>query len=220
MTGEKLKGIDFNNGNLLPNKNIDIGFAAENKNKKLRITDTVNLTQINNFQEGAQRFVINILLKLFERSPLGSVLLRRSAVLNPVYALSVTKEELKKMLNALRAHLIDIKILSPTTCDTVDGQFSMFLGNKVKLNKQKCENFDPKKNSFGHFLFPRKYKELSFVVRLILTLRHGQSAVERGFSLRGNLAQNNQEEDTIVSRRIIKDYSTSSRAEPYNVCCC
>ena len=62
-----------------------------------------------------------------------------------------------------------------------------------------------------------KYKELSFVIRLIFTLSHGQSAVERSFSLRGNLEQHNQEEDTIISRRIIKDYLTSNKIEPYNV---
>ena len=178
------------------------------------------MTQIRKFR-GAQLFVINVLLKLFERSPLGSVLLRRSVVFNPTLTLTVTKEEMQRCLKGLLAHLIDLNIIIPITCDTVADLFSTYLENEVKTHKQKFENFDPKNTRLDTFYFKDldigKYKELSFVIRLIFTLSHGQSAVERSFSLRGNLEQDNQEEDTIISIRIIKDYLTSNKIEPYNV---
>ena len=92
--------------------------------------------------------------------------------------------------------------------------------NEVKIHKQKFENFDPKNTRLDTVYFKDlgigKYKELSFVIRLIFTLSYGQSAVDSCFSLRGNLEQHNQEEDTIIFRRIIKDYLTSNKIEPYN----
>ena len=112
---------------MLPIKDIDIWFAAESEVKKLRTSDAVNLTQIRKFREGAQLFVINVLLKHFERSPLGSVLLRRSVVFNPTLTLTVTKEEMQRCLKGLLAHLIDLNIIIPTTCDTVADQFSTYL---------------------------------------------------------------------------------------------
>ena len=135
-SGVKMKEIDLHNGdNLLPIKDIDIGFASESEIKKLRTSDAVNLTQIRKFREGSQLFVINVLLKLFERSPLGSVLLRRSVELNPTLTLTVTKE-MQRCLKGLLAHLIDLNIIILTTCDTVADQFSR--------HKQKFENFEPK----------------------------------------------------------------------------
>ena len=44
------------------------------------------------------------------------------------------------------------------------------------------------------------------MVKIILTLSHGQADVEHGFSHNPHLLEENIKEDSIVSKRIIKDY--------------
>ena len=59
-----------------------------------------------------------------------------------------------------------------------------------------------------------KYRNMSFVIRLICTMSHGESAVERDFSLKKNLEQDNQSEITVVSRRICKDHMVANKVKP------
>ena len=54
------------------------------------------------------------------------------------------------------------------------------------------------------------YTELSFVIRLILPLSHGQACVERGFSLNNAVLKTNMSPNTIIPKRIIKDHMLSN----------
>ena len=63
----------------------------------------------------------------------------------------------------------------------------------------------------------RKYPELSEFVALILTLSHGNSDVERGFSLNKGVQKDNISEKSVVSKRHIKDYMYSNELKPYSV---
>ena len=52
------------------------GFAVDKKINTLTKSDVITIQQINKFSESARDFVIQMLFKLFERSSLGSTLLR------------------------------------------------------------------------------------------------------------------------------------------------
>ena len=51
-------------------------------------------------------------------------------------------------------------------------------------------------------------------VQLVCCLSHGQSAVERGFSVNRDTAQHNMSESTFVYRRLIKDHLISHNETP------
>ena len=51
----------------------------------------------------------------------------------------------------------------------------------------------------------RSHKELQSVVKLVLTLSHGQVAVEQGFSINKSILEHNMKKDSIVARKLIKD---------------
>ena len=57
--------------------------------------------------------------------------------------------------------------------------------------------------------------ELSFVVRFILTLSHGQASVERGFNLINAFLKTNMSPNTIIAKRIIKDHLLSNDVAPH-----
>ena len=71
----------------------------------------------------------------------------------------------------------------------------------------------------------QKYKDLSYVfkiiltlsdvVKIILTLNHGQASVERGFSISKLLVKVNMKEEAIVAKKIIRDYMLANLLKPY-----
>ena len=68
-TGIQIKQLDpFNKENLLNLKDINLGFAVPNIIAKLRRNDTHKV--------GTYKFIIGMITKLFEKSPLGSNFLR------------------------------------------------------------------------------------------------------------------------------------------------
>ena len=84
-----------------------------------------------------------------------------------------------------------------------------FLAKEVKELKDESYKFDYEKDRLDDFYFQhasiKNYKELSFVVKVVLIVSHGQAAVERGFSLNNSLVKINMSQETIISHRIIKD---------------
>ena len=63
----------------------------------------------------------------------------------------------------------------------------------------------------------KKYPELASVIMVILTLSHGQADVERGFSVNPDVLEDNIKDDSIVSKRLVKDYMTSNKLKPHTV---
>jgi len=63
----------------------------------------------------------------------------------------------------------------------------------------------------------QKYEAVAYVLKLILTLSHGQASVERGFSHNNALLKTNMTPETIISKRIIKDHMLFHKLKPHTV---
>ena len=57
-----------------------------------------------------------------------------------------------------------------------------------------------------------KYKEITFILKLILTMSHGQASVERGFSLNNNISP-----ETVMSKRIVRDPMICHQLKPHTI---
>ena len=55
------------------------------------------------------------------------------------------------------------------------------------------------------------------MVKILLTLSHGQVAVERGFSVNNNIIQTNMYAKTIISKRLIKDHMLANGLQPHTI---
>ena len=47
------------------------------------MNDTVTLAEVKEFKVGTQKFIIGVIIKLFERSRLGSIFLRYASIFDP-----------------------------------------------------------------------------------------------------------------------------------------
>ena len=90
-----------------------------------------------------------------------------------------------------------------------------------KTISDKFAEFDESSCHLDEFYFEnigiQKYGELSFVIRLILTLSHGQSSVERGFSINNSILETNMLPATVVSKRIVRDHMITKGLQPHTI---
>ena len=100
-------------------------------------------------------------------------------------------------------------------------QFSDFIGHELKLNDDKFRNFDRNKVRLDDFFFSiigvQKYDKFAFIINVILTLNHGQAAIERGFSLNKTTLDVNMKKESIVARKIIRDHMLTSSIQPHTI---
>ena len=111
-----------------------------------------------------------------------------------------------------------LNILAANHCDNALTQFQESLQIECKSDQFRLKSFNRKEHRldelFFHCLGIQKYKDLSYVVKIILTLNHDQASVERGFSINKSLVQVNMKEETIVAKKIIRDYMSVNSLKP------
>ena len=100
----------------------------------------------------------------------------------------------------------------PNRCDKAMAELKVFNGNEVKKMQSEFSGL-----SFRILLGVAKYKELSFILRLLLAVSYGQAAVERGFSHNNAILKTNMSPEREVSKRMIKDYMLSFSLKPHPI---
>ena len=81
----------------------------------------------------------------------------------------------------------------------------------LKLEIDRLDHF------FFHKMNIENNKELAFVVKLVLTLSHGQASIERNFSVGKNCEITNMEPESIIGRKFVKDHMLSNNLKPHNM---
>ena len=194
-----------------------MGYGVVHIISNLQKGDIVSNQQVKVFKEEAQSLLIAVLKKLFERTLLASVVRKCSSIFDPVIMLAGISSTLLKGLKTLLVHLMECDILSPTKCYDASNQFSKFLEQDLKRYHLEFEKFDQicdrLDDFYPHVIQIQQYESLSFVLRLILTLSHGQAAVERCFSINSNVLTQNMNTETVIARKVIKDHMLSDKLD-------
>ena len=218
---KQLKEIDLSNEeNLISFCKINMGFAVEDIIKRLKQQDKVSLSQLKVFKEGAHQFAISMLGKLFEKSALASAVLCSASVFDPSVMCELSKEKLQERWKHLK-HLIHLGIIAPSRCDQAMAEFKSFQENEVKKMRHEFSGFCSNESRLDDFYFKTvgigKYKELSFVLKRILTISHGQASVERGFSHNNAVLKTNMSPETVIAKTMIKDHMLSHDLKLYTI---
>ena len=92
-SGKQLKELDLSDEKIfLPLYKMSIGFAAKQVIRILKRSDIVGNSQIKEFHCGATQFIIEVLSKLFEKSPLGSLLPKAATIFDPSILIQLPKK--------------------------------------------------------------------------------------------------------------------------------
>ena len=89
-------------------------------------------------------------------------------------------------------------------------EFTSFIDNKLKKYRAKVQAFDENHDWLDDFcfnqVFANNYADLSFFIKVVLTLSHNQVFTEQQFSINNTALDNNMKEESIVVRKHIIDH--------------
>ena len=191
-----------------------MGFAAENLLRDGKLKDAFDDASVKNYLKEVRLFLAKMMLKIFERSPLNSNFVRYVRIFDPKVMASYSKATNEGCMKGTVRCLIEHKYITPSFGDSVLVSFGKFQGDLL-VNKDKFLAYDRNKTRLDDFYFNgdidmRKYPEMANMVKCVLTLSHGQAGVERSFSLRTGLLEDNMKADSLNARRIVKDHMLSN----------
>ena len=148
--------------------------------------------------------------KLQEKSPIFYNFVCNYLVFDPQVVVNENIEDMQCKIKKPLEHLIKFEILDSLCCDKVLVHSVEFVTQEVKLNIDKFKLFHRYKRKLDVFYFQTigldKYKELRYVMKVILTLSHGKASVEHGFSINKSVLKVNITEESIVSKKLVRDH--------------
>ena len=139
---------------------------------------------------------------------------RNSVIFDPLIMSQENVGVLQSKPKKLLTDLMKLKLFQPQFCDKVMQDFIEFVGHEMKLHSDVFQSFKRDKTSLDVFFFSYtdivKYEEFSSLVKMILTVSHGQAALERGFSINNSLFKVNISEQTLVCKKTVRDHLISN----------
>ena len=157
--------------------------------------------------------------KLFERSPLKQAVVQYCRIFDPKGIASYSEEATKKALKSLLFQLLDRKLITAKYSDNVKKEFEEFIDNEVVLHKDKFLSFDKASQRLDVFYFQSsisitKYASFVFMLKFVCILSHGQASVERSFSFRNVILEENLTAESLNAQRIVLDHMISNDLKP------
>ena len=193
--------------------NIELGSAVKSALVKTKVKDDAKLK----FKKECVTMLLKIVEKMVERCPLNYSVVRNATCLVPVEMIN-SSEECVLRANRLIQKLFDLNILSATVSDKGKQEYQEFLSSVCKEKKDEFLSFDKSKDRLDRFLVSLLHGNSRFInlfkaCKIILTLSHGQSDVERGFSINKEMMVENMKQSSVVSQRMICDHMTAAKIE-------
>ena len=171
---------------------------------------------MNLYYEFVQVTVVN---KIFESFPVGLAIICNANVFSPIKMISEPSENLHIKARNLLRRLLNLKILTLTSCDKCLSEFKDFLRDDMKKYRDKFAIFNKKEHRLDEFFFSavkvQNYKNLAFILKIVLTLSHGQAVVERKFSVNKAVLDVNMQENYLIAHKLIRDHMSSNNLKPH-----
>ena len=211
-SGNQFTKIDFERGNIFKkNRDVTIGFSTESALSDLKKKDLVKDSNIQNFYDNVRKCVVITIKKMSERCPFQSAVACNAVIFSPEIMLENTERNLQKKFKSLLQHLVSLRIVSPHKADKA----------LIKTDLQKAGIDLSKISCLDDFYFKElkvaKYPKFCTVIKIVLTLSHGQADVEQGISLYSVVLPSNMKHDSVVSKRLIQDHLVSNNLKPHTM---
>lgn len=195
--------------NHLSSSKIDVGFAADKKLKELYASKKINDKQILQYRLEVKDFLVAVVSKILEKSPVKYSIVRNLRCLKPS-VMAEKPDEAKKMFRRVLGSLNHVHQVADDKCDEIANQFDEFVDTDVLALRCQFSEFDKSKDHLDTLLFTqlsskKNFESLWSVISKLLLLSHGQATVERGFSINRQMEVENLVGETYVALRFIVD---------------
>ena len=209
--------VTVTSGKCLPTS--EIKFPTESKSLLRKVKMTTG--QKESFRKQYCDFLIGIVSKFQERSPLRYPLARYASSLNP--SKMVNEGEASKIkFAALVDMLFEHKRFTNTEADDAKTQYEDFLATVVAMNKEVFCDFDFTTTGLDEFLTfhlygKKKYNQLWKVSIFVCVLSHGQADIERGFNINKEVLVENLAKESMVAQRLVYDQLRATGDKIYTI---
>lgn len=189
---------------------INVGFVAQ---KLLTKSSAASDRQKLDFRMGCREFLVAMVYKILERSPVKFPIVRLLSWLDPGQMVQEQQRQnnIKKLSRTLNI-MTDAGRVQESQCDAILSQYGQFL-DKVMADSSEFASFQSDQESdrldrllHSHMAGKKGLADLWGVVKHVMLLSHGQATVERGFSMNKQVSVHNIAEHTIVAHRLITDH--------------
>ena len=191
--------------NCLPVDNIKLTTAVKSILKEMKCTAGQKHTFLMDYRD----FLIGLVEKMQERSPLSYAVVRSSSSLNPVKMASEEAACIVKFGN-LGDKLYKHGRLGDQESDDAKSQYSNFVEIVTRQNKNEFSNFDYTLTRVDEFFSKylegnKRYQKMWKVCKFVFVLSHGQATIERGFNINKDVLVDNMHELSLISQRLVYD---------------
>ena len=139
---------------------------------KLLQKDKVTLADVTLFKKQCVVFVVNIIQKMFDKSPLSNHFVKYSSCFRPDKVLDNHDGHL--MMKKLLRSLVNLQILTETHSDLALRQYISFTKEDAKLNASLLNEVSRSNDHLDDFYFKKmkisKFKELALVCKIVFNL--------------------------------------------------
>ena len=186
-------------------KDIDIGTAA----KSLLANANVPATEKLAFRSECCKFLVAVVSKIFERSPLNYKIVRAISCFVPGGIVN-SRSLSEKKFECVTGILFDREWVSAAVADKAKVQFSSLCFKASDEWLELFNRFDWNKDRLDVFYYniigsKQEFCELWAVCQMIFILSHGNASVESGFSVNGDILVENLKETSLVAQRRVYD---------------
>jgi len=162
------------------------------------------------FRESAKTFIITILTRLLDKSPLQYSLVKNMICLD-ARRMASKQEDCKEKMKRILHTLVQAKRLPEDDCDAILQQYGIYLEEVAGGERSRFSDFKPTASRIDTLLYQTMACDANFtklwkVVQQLLLLSHGQATVERGFSVNRQIEVENRKENSYIAHRIVCDH--------------
>ena len=157
----------------------------------------ITADQVRNFKRDVTKFLSKMCFHLLEMSLIKFMLVRNSRCFIPALLIESPESSEARFVRVLE--------------NLVSSQHCII----AKENGDDFLQFDPANDRLDVFYWKhindiKSVEKLAEVLKIILTLSHGQAAVERGFSVNSSVLVENLSTISLISQRIVHDHLASN----------
>ena len=181
---------------------VDLGYEVLEQIRKQR--HLLKSEDILHFRKQYTKFIVTLVSKLQERSPLKHGIVKGSTCLNPT---TLASESAISRLEIALGELVSHDRLTGIEADCVKEEYEKLsedhavrLAVSIYSRKTRLDDF-----YFNKILKDNTCQPLIKFVSYILVLSHGQATVERGFNINKELLVENQKETSLIALRRVYD---------------
>lgn len=186
-------------------KDVDIGVASTKALTQTSVSDKDRMA----FRMECIEFMSSTTAKIVERSPLRYRIVRAMACFVPS-TISNNRVLAESRMKELVQILYNKNHITAVTADKSKMQMSSLCDLASTELHQQFKDYSRSTDRLDEFYYTiigqnGDFAELFSIVRLILTLSHGNASVESGFSVNADMLVENLQEDSLVAQRTVYD---------------